>query len=134
MQRRWTGKNVNLALLSECVEDFFKDRGFLTEKDESAGEYTILWAPPRVRNMRDAMTVRIFGNPNDFVVEIIASERTRGSIRLGMLTKLFGGGYLVLRGLRAKEALEKLEREFWVCVEEKVAHLAESGAHTELAE
>ncbi|NIR86990.1 hypothetical protein GWO13_05215 [Candidatus Bathyarchaeota archaeon] len=127
MQRQWTGKNVNLALLSERVEDFFKDRGFSTEKDESAGEYTILWAPPRVRNIRDGMTVRIFGNPNDFVVEIIASERTRGSIRLGLLTKLFGGGYLVVRGLRAKEALEKLEREFWVYVEEKVAHLAGSA-------
>jgi len=127
MQRQWTGQNVNLALLSERVEDFFKDRGFSTEKDESAGEHTILWAPPRVRNIRDGMTVRIFGNPNDFVVEIIASERTRGSIRLGLLTQLFGGGYLAVRGLRAKEALEKLEREFWVYVEEKVAHLAGSA-------
>jgi len=127
MQRQWTGQNVNLALLSECVEDFFKDRGFSTEKDESAGEYKILWAPPRVRNIRDGMTVRIFGKPNDFVVEIIASERTRGSIRLGLLTKLFGGGYLVVRGLRAKEALEKLEREFWAYVEEKVVQLAGSA-------
>jgi hypothetical protein len=129
MQRRWTGKNVDLALLSECVEDFFEDRGFLTEKDESAGEYTILWAPPRVRSMRDAMTVRVFGKPDDFVVEIIASERTRGSIRLGMLTKMFGGGYLVVRGLRAKEALEKIEREFWAYLEEKVAQLAGSAEH-----
>jgi len=128
MQRQWTGKNVNLALLSECVEDFFKDRGFSTEKDESAGEYTILWAPPRVRNMRDAMTAKVFGNSNDFVVEIIASERTRGSIRLGMLTQLFGGGYLVLRGLKAKETLEKIEKEFWAYVEEKVTHLAGSAS------
>ncbi len=131
MQRRWTEKNVDLALLSECVEDFFKDRGFSTRKEESAGEYTILWASPRVRNVRDGMTARIFGNPNDFVVEIIASERTRGSIRLGLLTQLFGGGYLVVRGLRAKEALEKLEREFWAYVEEKVAQLAVSAEEIE---
>lgn len=127
MQRQWTGKNVDLALLSECVEAFFKDRGFSTEKEESAGEYTILWAPQRVRNIRDGMTARVFGRPDDFVVEIVASERTRGSIRLGMLTRLFGGGYLAVRGLRAKEALEKLEKEFWVYVEEKVAQLAESN-------
>jgi len=127
MQRRWTGKNVDLALLSECVEVFFKDRGYLTQKKESAGEYTILWAPPRFGITRDAMVVRVFGKPNDFVLEIVASERTRGSIRLGMLTKMFGGGYLVLKGLRAKEALEKLEREFWVYVEEKLAHLAGSA-------
>jgi len=130
MQRRWTEKNVNLALLSECVEDFFKDRGFSTEKDELAGGYTIRWAPPRVRNMRDAMTAKILGNPNDFVVEIVASERAWGSIRLGILTKMFGGGYLVLRSLRAKEALEKLEREFWAYVEEKAAHLAGSAEQT----
>ncbi|MDH5437594.1 MAG: hypothetical protein OEX76_01690 [Candidatus Bathyarchaeota archaeon] len=129
MQRQWTGKNVDLALLSERVEDFFRNRGFLTEKNESAGEYTILWAPPRVGIRRDAMKAGVFGKPNDFVVEIIASERTRGSIRLGMLTKLFGGGYLVVRGLRAKEALEKLEREFWAYVEEKVAQLAGSAEH-----
>lgn len=127
MQRKWTEKNVNLASLSDHVENFFKDRGFSTEKEESAGEYTILWAPSRVGITRDAMTVRIFGDPNDFVVEIIASERTRRSITLGMLTKMFGGGYLVVRGLRAKEALEKLEKEFWVYMEEKVAHLAGSS-------
>jgi len=124
MQRQWTERNVNLAMLSEFLENFFKDRGFTTKREESAGEYTILWAPPRVRNMRDAMTVRIFGNPNDFVVELIASERTGDSVRLGLLTKLFGGGYLVLRGLRAKEVLEKIERDFWAYVEEKVTQLA----------
>jgi len=124
---QWTGKNVDLALLSECIEDFFKDRGYSTEKDESEGGYTILWAPQYAGIMRQAMTARVFGNPNDFVVEIIASERTRDSIRLGLLTQLFGGGYLVLRGLRAKEALEKLEKEFWAYVEEKIAHLAGSA-------
>lgn len=127
MQRQWVGKNVDLQLLSECVEDFFKDKGFKTEKDESAGKYTILWAPQRVRNMRNAMIARVFGKSNDFVVEIIASERTRGSIRLGMLTSAFGGGYLALRGLKTKEVLERLEREFWSYVEEKVAHLAGSA-------
>jgi hypothetical protein len=117
---------MNLSLLSERAEDFLKDRGFLTEKDESAEEYKILWASPDARNMRNAMTVRIFGNPNDFGVEIIASERTRRFIKLGLLTQMFGGGYLVVRGLKAKEALEKLEKEFWIYMEEKVAELAGS--------
>jgi len=117
---------MNLSLLSERAEDFLKDRGFLTEKDESAEEHKILWVSPDARNMRNAMTVRIFGNPNDFSVEMIASERTRRSIRLGLLTQMFGGGYLVVRGLKAKEALEKLEKEFWAYMEEKVAELAGS--------
>jgi len=127
MQSQWIGKNVDLKLLGECIEDFFKVKGFKTTKDESAGKYTILWTSQRVRNMRDAMRAAVFGDSNDFVVEIIASERTRGSITLGMLTKAFGGGYLALRGLKAKETLEKLEKEFWVYIEEKVAHLTGSA-------
>jgi hypothetical protein len=127
MQRQWVGKNVDLKLLSECIEDFFKDKGFRTRIDESAGEYTILWTSQRVRNMRDAMTASVLGNSNDFVVEIVASERTRGSIRLGMLTASFGGGYLALRGLKAKEVLEKIEKEFWIYIEEKVANLTGSA-------
>jgi hypothetical protein len=127
MQSQWIGKNVDLKLLGECIEDFFKDKGFKTTKDESAGKYTILWTSKRVRNMRDAMRAAVFGDSNDFVVEIIASERTRGSIRLGMLTKAFGGGYLALRGLKAKETLEKLEKEFWTYIEEKVTHLTGSA-------
>jgi len=126
MQKQWVGKNVDLKLLSECIENFFKDKGFRTRIDESAGKYTILWTSQRVRNMRDAMTASVLGNSNDFIVEIVASERTRGSIRLGMLTAAFGGGYLALRGLKAKEILEKIEKEFWVYVQEKIAHLTGS--------
>lgn len=127
MQRQWVGNNVDLALLSRYVEDFFRVKGFKTRKDESAGKCTILWAPPRVGSMRGAMTVTIMGDSNDFVIELIASERTRRYIRLGSLTTLFGGGYFLLRGVRLREALEKLEKEFWVYVEEKVAHLAGSA-------
>jgi len=127
MQSQWIGKNVDLKLLGECIEDFFKAKGFKTTKDESARKYTILWTSQRVRNMRDAMRATVFGDSNNFVVEIIASERTRGSITLGMLTKTFGGGYLALRGLKAKETLEKLEKEFWTYIEEKVTHLTGSA-------
>jgi hypothetical protein len=127
MQKQWVGKNVDLKLLSECIEDFFKDKGFRTRIDESAGKYTISWAPQRVRNMRGAMSASVLGNSNDFIVEIVASERTRGSIRLGMLTAAFGGGYLALRGLKAKEILEKIEKEFWIYIEEKVANLTGSA-------
>ncbi|MGD8505685.1 MAG: hypothetical protein PVF15_03365 [Candidatus Bathyarchaeota archaeon] len=133
MQRRWVGKNVNLALLSSYIENFFKIRGLETGKEESEGKYTIRWAPPRVNNKRGTMKVTIVGDADDFSVEFIASERTRRSIRLGSLTTQFGGGYLLLRGLRLREALEKLEREFWAYVEDKIAHLirfAESDTKT----
>jgi len=128
MQKRWRGKNVNLNELSDRVEDFFKEKGFLTKRVESAEEHTILWAPQRVaKNVEQAMRTRVIGDSNDFVIELVASELTNRSIRLGMLTKPFGGGYFLLKSLRLREALEKIENEFWAYTEEKVASLAGSA-------
>lgn len=127
MQRRWVGKNIDLNQLSKWTEDFFKDKGFVTKQYELKGEHTILWAPLSVKNMDKAMKVKILGDPNDFAVELIASETTRRSIWLGMLTKPFGGGYLLLKGLRLKEALQAIERDFWVFLEDKVASVAGSA-------
>lgn len=126
MRRRWVGKNVDLALLSQRVEDFFKSKGFKTKKDESADGYELSGTAQHVRDVRGHIAVRILGNSNDFVIEFVASERTRRSIMLGFITTMFGGGSLILRGLRLQEALEKLEREFWVYAEDDVAHLANS--------
>jgi hypothetical protein len=55
---------------------------------------------------------------------MFASEATRSSIRLGLLTSALGGGYFTLQGNRLRETLEKLENEFWVYIEDKVALLA----------
>lgn len=128
MQKSWTGKNLDLDLLSNSVEDFFKDRGFLTRKIESAGERTILWAPERVGiNLKESLRVTILGEPNSFSIELLASELTKRSIRLGILTKPIGGGYFLLKSLKLREALEKIEHEFWTYVEDRVADLAGSA-------
>jgi len=128
MQRRWTEKNVDLHLLSDYVEDFFKNQDFLTKRTEAAGESTILWRPKRLAvRVEEPMSVRITGNPNDFAIELKASELTNRSVRLGMLTKPIGGGYFLLKSLKLREALEKLEREFWIYVDDKLAELAGSA-------
>jgi len=129
MQKRWTQKNVDLNKLAGYAEDFFKDKGFATRKYESMREHTILWAPPRDKNMSNATKVRISGNPNDFVIEITAMERSRRPMLLGLLTKSIGGGYLILQDLKLREALEKIESEFWVFIEDKIANLTDSAEH-----
>ena len=117
MRRRWVEKNVNLTLLTKGVENFFQKRGYKTKKDESGEEHTILAIPQNVRDVREEITVRVFGKSNDFAVEFFAGERTRSSILLGFITSLIGGGSLLLRGLKSQEAVEKLEREFWLYAE-----------------
>ena len=131
MQRRWTGKNVDLDLLSDSVEDFFKSRSFVTKRNESAEERVILWQSKRGEKAERPLSVRIIGNSDDFTVELKASELTDRSVRLGILTKPIGGGYLLLKSLKLREALEKLEKEFWIYVEDKIAELAGTAQQVE---
>jgi hypothetical protein len=128
MRRKWTGQNVDLNSLSDGVEDFFKSMQFVTKKSESAGERKILLQPTfSTVKLEEPINVRITGDPNDFVIELRASELTTRSVRMGMLTKSLGGGYYLLRSLKLQEELEKLEKEFWIFVEDKVAQLARSA-------
>lgn len=126
MQGRWVGKNVDLALLSERIENFFKDKGFKTAKDWSPPEYTISARPQRGIGILGRVIIRVLGDSNDFLIEFSTSGHSRSAIRSGFLTTMFGGGILLLRGLKSQEALEKLEKEFWVYVEEAVMHLIKS--------
>jgi hypothetical protein len=130
MQKRWRGKNVDLDRLSDCVEDFFRSRSLLPTKTGTA-ERTISWFPGHTgARLKEPVTVRITGAPCDFTIDLKASEITAGSIRIGMLTKPFGGGYLLLKAVKLKEELERLENEFWIFIEEKIDQLADSAQHS----
>lgn len=127
MRKQCVGKNVDLTLLSRCAEDFFQGKGFKTKIDESNGEYKILVMSQRAPNMREDIDLRILGNSNDFTIEFSGGKRARNAILLGRMTSLLGGGSLLLRGLRSREALERLEGEFWVHVEGCIERLANSA-------
>ena len=128
MQRRWTGKGVDLDSLCSYVDDFFTNRKLLTEKSESSGERTLLvHSKHATRKWGEPISLRITGNSDDFMIDLKASELAARTVRAGMLTKSLGGGYFLLKGLKLQEELEKLEREFWIYVEDKVAQLAGSA-------
>ncbi len=128
MQKRWRGKNVDLDQLGDCVEDFFRSRSPSPTKAVTASEYTILWLPRHAgAQLKEPVTAKITGKPDDFTIDLKASELTTSSIRIGMLTKPFGGGYFLLKTVKLREELERLENEFWIFVEEKIDHLTGSA-------
>ena len=127
MQKQWVEKNVDLALLSKCFENFLEGKGCETERDMLSNGYEILGTPKRIRGLGGGIIVRILGDCNDFVVELMASQRTHNSIMWGYLATFFGGGSFFLRGMKSKEALERLESEFWIFAEEKVKNLVDSA-------
>lgn len=131
MQAAWVGKNVDLALLSVYVEDFLRTNGFRVRKDESPRKCIIFGTKKSPRGLSVDVTVNIVGDSNDFVVELLAGERMRSSIKLGFLTTVIGGGPFFLRALKSQEALEKLEKEFWPYIEETITRLTGSASsHT----
>lgn len=122
-QKRWVEKNVNLNLLSENIESFFDGKEFETKKDKLAEGYKISIVPQHVRNMKDDINIKILGHSDDFMVEFSTGELSSSSTMLGLSTVMFGGGIFVLRGLRLRKTLERLEKEFWVYVEETIADM-----------
>jgi hypothetical protein len=128
MPRRWRGKNVDLDQLSDCVEDFFKSRTPLPKKTGTADERTISWLPRHAgARLKEPVTAKITGDPDDFTIDLTASELTKNSIRIGVLTKPFGGGYFLLKAVKLKEELDRLENEFWIFIEGKIDQLAGSA-------
>lgn len=128
MQVSWTGRNVNLALLSVYVEDFLKNKGFRMKKKESARKHTFFGEKKLSHSLLADVTVTILGDPNDFVVKFFAGERARSLVKLGFLTTTLGGGPLLLRALKSQEELKKLEKEFWVYIQEEVTRLTNSAS------
>jgi hypothetical protein len=64
--------------------------------------------------------------PDDFTIETRATEEEDRQAKVGLITQIFGGGILVLRNIRIREQMEKLEREFWSAIEEMVMPLTSS--------
>ena len=126
VRSRWVGKNIDLALLTRHIEDFFKRREFKTKINESMGNYKILFMPQHA-NIYENAEVTISGDPNDFVIEFSAGKKARSSVMLGFLTRIIGGGSIFLKNVKTLETLEKLEKEFWIYVEDLVAQLVDSA-------
>jgi hypothetical protein len=122
-QKRWTARDANLNLLTEKIESFFKSKGFKTKKNALPKGYKIATAPKHVRDVKAGIKVTILEGTHDFMVELSVGETSRFSTMLGLSTVPFGGGTLVLRGLKLQEAMERLEKEFWVYVEEAIPYI-----------
>jgi len=131
MQDRWTQKNVDLRLLCERIENFFRSRDLEISKRKLVNGYEISVTRKPVNNTSRKPVVRIFGNSNDFTVDVSSNGHASISIAVGRITTLFGGGSFFLRGLKSRDAQEKMERELWIYLQKNIADLVNSGSPTE---
>jgi hypothetical protein len=129
MQRRWVGKNVNLAALTSHIGDFFKTRDFEAIRGETSNGYQILASNSPHFRLEGHVSVSIDGNPGDFVVEfdLCNGQKRRDYLLPNPITRMFIGGYLSLRKMKSEETWTKLEKELLQYVENAVLGLAGSS-------
>jgi len=131
VEKQWLEKNVDLNTLAERIRPFFHETDFETVV-EKIQEGHMIQAISKIPNLKLKIDVKILGQPDDFTVMFSTGSR-RGyfspSMIAGYLTTIFGGGYLVSREVKKREALDMLEDDFWKHTQMQVADLVNSATH-----
>jgi hypothetical protein len=125
LQDQYKGKNIDLLVLSEKIARFFSEKELTVTKQEKEEKHIIVATPKPFHGITDKIEVDIYGNSNDFSVKFVSGSRSNDLVRYGRWASLITGGYFLLKGLRSQEELEKLERRFWIYVDETVWYLSE---------
>jgi len=128
MQRSWKRRNVDLALLTTRIGDFFKERDFEAVKGQTPTGYQILAEGSPYFRLQGYVGVTIEGRPEDFAIKLDLCTKRNKRFRLPpSLLSMFGGGYFLLQAMKSDEAWMKLEKEFWQHMENAVLHLTNTA-------
>ena len=119
MEKRWQNHGVNLQRLTQAVKSYYLRRNLKVSETAVEDEYSIrvVLTGPRTSGV---MRIIIRGTSDDFTIETGATEEEDRQVKIGLLTSIFGGGSLVLRNIKVREQMEKMEREFWSTIEETI--------------
>jgi len=127
MEVQWKDRNIRLSTLVDCISQFFAERNFTVSLKESDVNYLIVAKPKRFHEIAENIHVSVSGKPNDFTVKFVAGSHSRVLVIFGSFTAFFGGGSLSLKGLKSKEALDKIKRKFMAYLTDKIYQLADSA-------
>lgn len=126
----WIGNNIDLNQLSQAIKEFFNPDEFETKMEQTKKGYKIE-AVTRIQTFPLKIFVDIYGRPNDFTIEFTTDKTKKGTLSpsmiIGYVTSFFGGGAFLLSGLKAREAIEKIERMFWEHVDKQIALLTNTA-------
>jgi len=127
MKKQWKNINVDLNLLAEKIQNIYTKKRLKTKTTTTQKRKKIYILPGQTRHLT-VMDITITGTPNNFTIETKASEYEDEAVKVGLATTLFGGGYIIFSSIKAREELEKLEKEFWTNIEEIIAPLANTAS------
>lgn len=123
MEYRWIGKNVDLNLLANGIQNFLKSNGLKdVSKSSLNGNGYVISGILYVDDLRERVIVKVLGSPDDFSVIFQGfNESTSQNILFSLLASFFGGGVFIVRKMKLRDLLERFERDFWVFVEKAIA-------------
>jgi hypothetical protein len=127
VEDHWQGKNVDLSLLSEKVTQFFSEKQFAITTGRNREGCVVTALPKSFHGISEEISVHVLGRSDDFSVKFIAGSHSNNLVRYGTLLSLIGGGFLVSKGLKSLEEIEKLEKKFWVYLDETIWQLEGSS-------
>ena len=123
MEKRWQNLVVDLQRLSQVIKNYYLGRNFKVKEAVLENGYSLNVLLTELR-APGVMSIIIRGRADDFTIETRATEREDNAIKIGLMTSILGGGSLVLRSIKIREQIEKMEREFWGMIEETIRSLA----------
>jgi len=129
MRRNWKERNVDLALLTARIGDFFKVKDFEAIKGNIPTGYQIFAKDSPYFKIDGYMSATIEGTPDNFTInfEMCTDKKKRDIPHSIILESMLLGGYFISRRLKSEEAWLKLEKEFWRHVDNAVLHLSNSA-------
>lgn len=126
MRYEWQTQRISLDILNQKVKEFFKEKGFTTKTYFPTDERThikISATPTKNAETRERINIEVQKTPDGIAIEFTPMEKTEKTIKMGILSSFFIGGSLLLRGVKSKENLEALQREFWARIQKAISDL-----------
>jgi len=124
MEKRWQNHGVSLQQLAQTIKNYYLRRNFKVRETILENEYSmeIILAG----QVSSVMGINILGTPDDFKIETKVAKEEDRAVKVGLMTSIFGGGSLILRNIKVREQMEKMENEFWGTIEETIRSLTNS--------
>lgn len=124
MEKRWQNHGVNLQQLAQAIKNYYLRRNFKVKETVLEKEYSMdIILTGQVSSV---MGINIRGTTDDFTIETKANKEEDRAVKVGLMTSIFGGGSLILRNIKVREQMEKMENEFWSTIEETIRSLTNS--------
>lgn len=121
--RKYIGRNCNLELLSDAIEEYFQTRGYQTQSEKAGDKYVV--QARKEGTLRTVVaadrsfTLVVEGGPNSFAVSFGIGKWLQ-NLSVAVLEGIALGPALFVAEVPISMWDYEIEREFWNFVEQQV--------------